>query len=112
VTTRGWFEATLQAGFKTFCQRLAEGRPASFQDFMDACNNYIAAEYGGMEDLRKYPAKLGDCHPHKASARTARVAKLVEGGAKISEIAQAESISERQAKRLRRVLRGRIGGGG
>jgi DNA-binding CsgD family transcriptional regulator len=104
MTTRGWFEATLQAGFRTFCQRLAEGRPASFQDFLAACDHYIAAEYGGMQ-LEKYGAKMANHGSRMAADREARVITLVEQGASPEEIAKAERITVRHARRLRGRLR-------
>jgi DNA-binding CsgD family transcriptional regulator len=104
MTTRGWFEATLQAAFTSFCRRLAEGRPASFQDFLHAADSYIAAEYGGME-LEKYGAKLANHGSRMAAERQARVITLVEQGASPEEIAKAERITVRHARRLRGRLR-------
>jgi hypothetical protein len=102
VTTRGWFEITLQVAWAAVHRQLADGRPASFQDFLNACDNYIASEYGGMS-LEKYGAK----QPVAArTEREARVVTMVEQGATPEDIAKAERITVRHARRLRGRLRG------
>jgi hypothetical protein len=105
MTTRGWFEATLQVAWAAVHRQLADGRPASFQDFLNACDNYIASEYGGMQ-LQKYGALGRD---RAAAEREARVIDMVERGASPQDIAAAEHITPQHARRMKRRLRGSIG---